>query len=76
MLAQHKKAVLMEKYSQDDQGLRDNLINEEAQLMQQVQRYMGLIEKTASEETQYQHIHNRLQHVRQKITDIDLGKKN
>ena len=44
----------MEKYSQDNQTLRENLINEEAQLMQQVQRFLSTSEKTASEEAQNQ----------------------
>lgn len=64
----------MEKYSQDNQTLRENLINEEAQLMQQVQRFLSTSEKTASEEAQNQQIHNRLQQVRSKITELDLGK--
>ena len=64
--------MTMEKYSQDDDSLVDGLRNEEAQLMQKMQSFMMIAEKTASEEGDMRSTENRLQAVRSKITSIDM----
>jgi hypothetical protein len=65
----------MEKYSQDDVTLKQNLINEEAQLMQKMSRYMSMGEKTASDLSDMRSSEQRLKQVRDRITEIDLGKR-
>lgn len=61
----------MEKYGAKDEHLIESLRNEEARLMQEVSRMMT--EKTASQSLS--NVEARLQSVRQKITEFDLGKK-
>lgn len=60
----------MEKYGVGEKDLVESLRNEEARLMQEVSRLMS--EKTASQ--RLFDAESRLQVVRQKITEFDLGK--
>ena len=64
--------MTMEKYTQSDDLLHQNLLNEEAQLMQTVQRFMGITELSGEEQAQFQSAQSRLSLVRAKITEIDL----
>jgi len=60
----------VEKYGVGEKDLVESLRNEEARLMQEVSRLMS--EKTASQ--RLFDAESRLQVVRQKITEFDLGK--
>jgi len=67
---------MMEKYSQDHETLVRNLRDEEAQLMTKVSSLMSSPIKTASQQEELQSIEGRLKMVRDKITEMDLGKSN
>lgn len=58
---------MQEKYGVDKDALLQNLQNEEAQLMQQIQRFLSDPEKTASDR---QVVEDRLYQVRNKIAEI------
>lgn len=60
---------MMEKVGVSSEILHEELRNEEAQLMQGLQRIMSDPSKTASDRTQ---IELRLQQVRNKLTELDL----
>lgn len=64
----------MEKYSALNEDLIEGLRNEEHALMLQISRYMSLQEKTAQEDDEYRRTQARLQHIRDKITELDLKK--
>lgn len=66
--------MTMDKYSVDDDALISGLRNEEANLMQKMQSYMMIGEKTASEEQDMRTTETRLHAVRAKITQVDLQK--
>jgi hypothetical protein len=59
----------MEKYGVDKQIQHTGLRNEEARLMQRMQMEMS---KTA-EERNIEELEDRLQEVRSKLTELDLG---
>lgn len=61
----------MDKYAVEDEELLVSLRNEEAQLMQEMQRLLSDPAKTANDRTVTE---QRLQAVRHKITEID-GKR-
>lgn len=63
----------MEKYGVKKEILHEELRSEEARLMMEVQRSNQDGTKTASERAL---IENRLQEVRHKLTELDLGKNN
>jgi hypothetical protein len=63
----------MEKRAVSDDELVAGLRNEEADLMSKMARVMGAPEKRGSAE--YSELDARLQTVRAKITEIDLGEK-
>lgn len=65
----------MEKYGIAEEDLIQNLRDEEGRLMAKMASYMSSPIKTAEEEQSYSEIQSRLQHIRQKITDYDLKKK-
>lgn len=64
----------MEKFAVRDDDLIEGLRNEEHELMLKVAGHMIGIEKTAEQERDYQSAQNRLQMIRDKITDHDLKK--
>lgn len=64
----------MEKYGALNEDLLDGLRNEEHDLMLKVSRYMSIQEKTAQENSEYNNTQNRLQQIRDKITELDLKK--
>lgn len=63
----------MEKYAVQDDDLSSGLRDEEHTLMLEVSRLMSGY-KSAAEESHFQSVQNRLQQVRDKITEIDLAK--
>ena len=63
--------MTMDKYSQDDESLRLGLIDEEAELMVKMSRFMSSNEKTAVEDKDMQRTEQRYQHVRTKIAELD-----
>lgn len=63
----------MEKVGVDKETLHSGLLNEEANIMQEIQAYMTIGEKTASERQKEQVLNDKLSSVRAKITEIDLG---
>ena len=64
---------MMEKYTGvDDELLLFGLRDEEAQLMQVVSYHMGRLDQTAAEQAELAQTQSRLQHVRAKITELDL----
>jgi hypothetical protein len=63
--------MTMDKYSQDDATLRDNLINEEHSLMSKMSRYMSSQEKTAEEQGDMDRTNMRLLQVRARISELD-----
>lgn len=65
----------MEKYAVDNQDLIDGLRNEEHELMIEISHYMSG-QKTADDEQRFSRAQTRLQSIRDKITEIDLGRKN
>lgn len=65
----------MEKYAVDNQDLIDGLRNEEHELMIEVSHYMSG-QKTADDEQRFSRAQTRLQSIRDKITEIDLSRKN
>lgn len=65
----------MEKYAVEDKDLIDGLRNEEHDLMIEISHYMSG-QKTAESEQRFSSAQNRLQSIRDKITNIDLGRKN
>jgi septation ring formation regulator EzrA len=64
----------MDKFGVDESELLSGLRNEESELMTKVAAYMMIHEKTASEATEYSKLENRLQQVRDKITELDTKK--
>jgi len=64
----------MDKYAVEDDDLIEGLRNEEHDLMLKVSKYMSLQEKTAQEDSEFRSTQNRLQNVRDKITEHDLKK--
>lgn len=62
----------MEKYGVQKDVLHEDLRNEEGRLMMEMQRTMRDNTKTASDRNV---IEQRLQSVRSKLTELDLGKK-
>jgi len=62
--------MTMEKYSQDDSLLLQQLQDEEHQLLQKVGLFMAIGEKTAAEEQTLSQSENRLVQVRNKIADL------
>lgn len=65
----------MDKYSQDEDTLLQNLLKEEASLMQEVSLLYGTQEKTASEADRLRQAESRLGEVRAKISEIDPKNK-
>ena len=65
--------MTMEKMGVSKEVLYSELRDEEAQLMQKMQEYIFDGEKTASEKSI---LENKLQAVRQKITELDLKNQN
>jgi hypothetical protein len=65
----------MEKYAVEDKDLIDGLRNEEHELMIEVSHYMSG-QKTADDEQRFSRAQTRLQSIRDKITEVDLGRKN
>jgi len=65
----------MEKYAVEDKDLIDGLRNEEHDLMIEISHYMSG-QKTAESEQRFSNAQSRLQSIRDKITNIDLGRKN
>ena len=65
----------MEKYAVEDKDLIDGLRNEEHDLMIEISHYMSG-QKTAESEQRFSNTQSRLQSIRDKITNIDLGRKN
>jgi len=67
--------MTMEKTSQSNEILHQNLRNEEANLMQEQQKLMtNPTTKTANERHRNQaQIEDRLNDVRSKLTELDLG---
>lgn len=65
----------MEKYAVEDKDLIDGLRNEEHDLMIEISHYMSG-QKTAESEQRFSSAQSRLQSIRDKITNIDLGRKN
>lgn len=63
----------MEKYAVQDDDLIEGLRNEEHELMLKMSQHMSG-HKTAAEEREFYNIQNRLQAVRDKITQHDLFK--
>lgn len=63
----------MEKLGVDKNVLKEGLLNEEANLMQEMQALMTNGEKNASEINREESLNNQLSSVRAKITEIDLG---
>jgi hypothetical protein len=64
----------MEKYAVENDDLAGDLRNEEHTLMAEMSRYMSGF-KSAEEGDAMARTQNRLQAVRDKITEIDLGRK-
>ena len=62
----------MEKYGQPNDAIINNLRNEEAQLMTQIQNFMCNPEKVADQRGQLSHLEARLAQVRGTITEFDL----
>lgn len=62
--------MTMDKYSQDDSTLLQQLQDEEHKLMQKVGSFMAAGEKTASEEDDLSRTENRLTQVRGKIYEL------
>lgn len=73
--------MVMEKHSQDDGLLLQQLIDEEHQLMAQISAQISNPEKTASEERTVRQSETRLSQVRSKIYELhnrnqqNLGKR-
>lgn len=63
--------MTMDKYSQDDATLRDNLINEEHDLMRKMGHFMASGEKTAEEQMDMNRTEQRLHQVRTRIFELD-----
>lgn len=66
--------MTMDKYSQDDGTLLQQLQDEEHKLMQKVGAFMSVGEKTASEEEDMSRTENRLTQVRGKISELMTSK--
>ena len=64
----------MEKFGVQEDDLISGLRDEEHDLMLIVSKHMSSGEKTAAEERDFQRTQNRLQNVRDKITDHDMKK--
>ena len=64
----------MEKLGVENNQLRKELLDEEANLMQKVQGLLLKHEKTASERAEEHSLNNRLSQVRARIYELD-GKK-
>lgn len=63
----------MEKVGVDKSSLLTGLLDDEANLMQEMQSFMSMGEKTASEQQKEDSVNNKLSAVRSKISEIEVG---